>query len=253
MSADLLPPGGTSGPHVALIAAVTPGSTSWLYTKIQDNDSNGTYDRVYFYRMGNGTAWGVGNIVLTAPFTTGRVTMYVTNGGDRLNVDIDTNLDGVADQNYQNNGILALGLTGTGYGIGTWAMAAYDNWQAPTPATFGLSLVQLVGAGGPVVLTNAGLTPGVEYFNIFNPELCPGGPGTGPYLGMCATTPASLQFLIDQIVLPIGAVPFHFAASSGYQTFGPFFVFPLSVDVITLQMAGGSISAFSPVDRFTIL
>ena len=252
MSVDLLPPTGTSGPHVALIAGVNAGSTSWLYTKIQDNDSNGTYDRIFFYSAGNGGGWGIGTTALTAAIPTGRATMYVTNGGDRLNVDIDANFDGIPDQTYQNNGMLALGLTGTGYGIGTWAMGAYDNWQVPTPATFGLSMVQPAGAGGPVVLTNAGLVAGYEYYNIFSAETCGGGVGTGPYLGLCASTPSALQFLIDQVVLPIGTPPFHFIATSNYQTFGPFFVFPVSLEAITIQIVGGVISAYSPVAAFSI-
>jgi hypothetical protein len=152
------------------------------------------------------------------------------------------------------NGLLALTqLTGTGYGIGTWAMGAYDDWQAPTPATFGLSAIQLVGPAGPVILTNAGLVTGGEYYNIFSPETCGGGVGTGPYLGLCASTPAALQFLIDQVVLPVGSPPFHFIAGSSYQTFGPFFVFPVSVEAITIRIVGGGVAAVSPVAAFSIL
>jgi hypothetical protein len=129
MEIDLLTPSGSSGPHVSLIMGVTPGSVSWLYTKIQDNDDDGFYDRLFFYSYANGTPWGSDPFqTLTNPIQTGHVTMYVTNSGDTLNVDIDEDFNGTVDQHYENTGILSLLPLGTGFGIGTWAMGAFDNW-----------------------------------------------------------------------------------------------------------------------------
>ncbi|MFO1078401.1 MAG: hypothetical protein U1E73_11825 [Planctomycetota bacterium] len=150
MEIDLMPPLGTSGPHVALITGAASGATQWFHTKIQDNDSNGTYDRIFFYSNGNGGGWGSpGSRALTTPVTTGRVYMYFTNAGDTLNVDIDENFDGVIDQHYANSGALAVTVAGTGFGIGTWAMGAYDNWRIADclPAT-----AQTYGTGFPGTL-----------------------------------------------------------------------------------------------------
>lgn len=99
MEIDLLPPSGSSGPHVALIAGATAGSTFWFYTKIQDNNSDGSYDRIFFYSSGNGGGWGTQYFQdLTTPVTTGRVKMYFTNSGDTLNVDIDADFNGTYEQ-----------------------------------------------------------------------------------------------------------------------------------------------------------
>lgn len=147
MEIDLLPPSGTSGPHVALIAGAATGSVLWFYTKIQDNNSDGTYDRIYFYSNGNGGSWGTNaSVPLTTPIATGRVYMYFTNAGDTLHVDIDTDFNGVVDQSYANTGALAVTVAGTSFGIGTWAMGSYDNWRVndSLPAT-----VQTYGAGCP--------------------------------------------------------------------------------------------------------
>ncbi len=135
---DLLAPGGSSGPHVALIAGADTFSTSWFYTKIQDNDGDGLYDRIFFYSSGNGGGWGTQYYQdLATPILSSRVSMYFTNAGDTLNVDFDDDFDGVVDQHHENSGALGVATGGTMYGIGTWAMGSYDNWS--------------VGAGGPVL------------------------------------------------------------------------------------------------------
>ncbi|RMH02788.1 MAG: hypothetical protein D6702_07770 [Planctomycetota bacterium] len=130
MEIDLLPPAGSSGPHVALIAGAGSTNGTWFYTKVQDNNDDGYYDRVYFYSVGNGTPWGANWYQdLITPFSTARVKMYFTNSGDTLNVDIDWNFDGVVDEHRENSGALTVGVTGTGFGIGTWAEGAFDNWS----------------------------------------------------------------------------------------------------------------------------
>lgn len=151
MEVDLLPPSGSGGPHVALIAGAQPGSYQWFYTKIQDGTNDGVYDRIYFYSFSNGVAWGSTRFQdLTRPISTGRVAMYFTNGGDTLNVDIDADFDGTVDQRYSNSGALAVPVAGTRFGIGTWAMGAYDNWRVTDcpPAslrTYGTGLAGTLG------------------------------------------------------------------------------------------------------------
>lgn len=165
MEIDLLPPLGSGGPHVALIAGASPGSYQWFYTKIQDGTNDGSYDRIYFYSVSNGRAWGSTRFRdLDRPIATGRVSMYFTNGGDTLNVDIDADFDGSVDQHYSNSGALAVPVAGTRFGIGTWAMGSYDNWRvvdcaASSWRTYGSGLAGTLGvpaiaaSGNPVLGT----------------------------------------------------------------------------------------------------
>ncbi len=149
MKIDLVAPSGSSGPHVALIMGATSGSTTWLYTKIQDNNDDGYYDRIFFYSSGNGGGWGTQYYQdLTTPVQTAQVTMYMSNGGDTLNVDIDNDFNGTVDQHHDNTGALALGITGTEFGIGAWAMGSYDNWEVDgggTAYTLAVSPDPIVG------------------------------------------------------------------------------------------------------------
>lgn len=166
MEITLRPPTGTSGPHVALVCG--DGGSRNLYTKIQDNDSNGTYDRIYFYSDDNGTSYGSSSVAVS-PFSAGRVAMYFTNNGDTLIVEIDVNFDGVADTQASSSGILSFAASlGTGFAVGTWAMGTYDEWSVSLPPTMGLfgSPAQLsLSSGGVQALTLAAPAPqaGVPY------------------------------------------------------------------------------------------
>jgi hypothetical protein len=82
-----------------------------------------------------------------------------------------------------------------------------------------LSLTQPGGPGTGVAVGNTYLSPGAEYFNVFSLEPAPGGVGTGPYLGLYASDPSAL---LMQIMLPVGAAPFHFVAASPTASFGPY-------------------------------
>jgi hypothetical protein len=106
-------------------------------------------------------------------------------------------------------------------------------------------------AGGPLYLHHANLTPGHEYFSVFSPNLCPGGPGTGsPNLfGLCTS---NVQSLVNQLLLPVGTPPFHFIAPSSYVSWGPFVLLPASVDAVSVEVTGGIIGATSAVTRITV-
>ncbi len=186
MWVDLAPPTGSSGPHVALICGAATGSTSWFYTKIQDNDGNGLYDRIFFYQAGNGSGWGTSYYQDLSPqVASARVSMYFTNAGDTMNVDIDEDFDGVVDQHFENYGALAVAYAGTSYGIGAWAMGAFDNWSVG-PAGPALEVRNLVaGATATIAVTNA--TPGTPVrhgFSVFG-----GGPVSTPYGDLLLTPP----------------------------------------------------------------
>ena len=106
------------------------------------------------------------------------------------------------------------------------------------PARPGLSITQAAGPGSGIVIGNTSLQPGFETYNIFSLEPAPGGPGTGPYVGLYAT---NLAPLLTQFFLPLGAVPFHFTAASASTTFGPYSGFVLAgavIEGLTFQVSG---------------
>ena len=113
-----------------------------------------------------------------------------------------------------------------------------------------LSLTQPGGPGSAVLVTDTDLMPGREYYNIFSFETCPGGSGSGPYLGLCATFP---QFLFDQFNLPVGSPPFHFLAQNRVQSFGPY---PLPVNTtvqgVCFDFTHQKFVAWSPVVELTV-
>lgn len=115
-----------------------------------------------------------------------------------------------------------------------------------------LLITQSGGPGSPVSVQNHNLTTGGEYFNVFSLEPCPGGVGTGPYLGLCAMNPVNAQFILDQIMLPTGSAPFHFIANASSVMWGPFSVPPLTLDAVCFEFTGGALGPVSNVTRVTI-
>ncbi|MCR9246378.1 MAG: VCBS repeat-containing protein [bacterium] len=113
------------------------------------------------------------------------------------------------------------------------------------------------GVGGTLRLRDSNLEPGVETWNLISLEPCPGSPGSGPpnLLGLCASTAASRQFLIDQLVLPLGTVPFHFVATSEQLDFGPIqsaVLLGLTMEGVAFQWANNTLQAVSAVQRLTV-
>jgi len=107
-----------------------------------------------------------------------------------------------------------------------------------------------VGSGG-VFVNNFNMIPGREYYNIFSLDLCAGGVGTGPYGGLCFN-PGNVQFLVNQLLLPLGTLPFHFTASAQSATSGPYSLPPLTLEGICFEVHAGGLGAISPAIRFTI-
>ena len=120
------------------------------------------------------------------------------------------------------------------------------RWSTPHPS---VSLSQPSGPGAGVFVTNVGMIPGHEYFNVFSDSLC-AAPGTGPYLGLCAPDPS---FLLFQVTLPVGALPIHFVAPVGVSAFGEYQLpAGLSLDGVCFDWTGGTLGCWSPVTRFQI-
>jgi hypothetical protein len=131
------------------------GGTDTIQVKIQDQvtTTNG-FSNIGIYHRTSATGWaawtgvGTGFGTLTAPFDSGRMTVTFPNP-DLIQVEIDTNFDGIADQVYTKDGVLSIAPNlGTGYGLIAWGTTAlFDNWT--------------VGGGitpPPVVYCTAGTT-----------------------------------------------------------------------------------------------
>jgi hypothetical protein len=110
------------------------------------------------------------------------------------------------------NGVLA---GGTFVSVGGVNAPFLARLSSPQPA---IATTQ-PGSELGVVITNSWLIPGHEYFNVASLNPCAGGPGTGPYGGLCFS---NLEDLAWQLLLPVGVEPFHFIAASTSATFGPF-------------------------------
>jgi hypothetical protein len=102
------------------------------------------------------------------------------------------------------------------------------------------------------VLIETGLVSGREYCTVGTlDEPCPGGVGTGPYIGLCTT---NLNGLIAQALSPLGTLPFHYLAAECSFTFGPVGLPPgLVLQVLCFDFTGGVLGAVSPVCSYTVL
>ncbi len=188
VSFDLI--GATGLNYVAMITGTN--GPDQLYTKIQSN-SGGLFDYIGFYTGFNGASYGTGFTAIT-PITGGRITMYVTNAGDTMNVDIDEDFDGFVDYTYSSSGINGMGLAlGSGAGIGTYGVGTYDNWDfnagcgSPVNEIPGMTVphsfidMDLVGPAGPTTvaaLNAAGTNGGATLGNVI---LTPSGVIQGVY------------------------------------------------------------------------
>jgi hypothetical protein len=135
-------------------------------------------------------------------------------------------------------------VQGTGWMFGRYACG---------PGRLSLTMTQAGGPGAPCFVANANLTPGREIYNVFSLDLAPGGPGTGPpwLLGLSITTPANLDFVLDQLTAPLGT-PFHFTAPASYVLWGPFPLAPVTVDAVTFELIDGAIGNTSIPVRLTV-
>jgi hypothetical protein len=124
--------------------------------------------------------------------------------------------------------------------FGGYMMGTLD---APAPLL--LSIGQPAGSG-TFRLATTGLLTGVPTFHAFSLEPAPGGPGTGPYLGLHT---AFLNQLIAQVVVPAGTLPFHLVAVRPSFQFNVPSGIPagLSVEMVAFEVINGSLGRVSPV------
>ena len=104
----------------------------------------------------------------------------------------------------------------------------------------------------PLWINNANLAPGTEYYNLFSLNLCPGGPGLGQFGGLCITTSGNLQFMLNQLLMPLETPLIHFTAASSYVTWGPFALPLLTVEAIAFDFTGSVLGPISQVATITV-
>lgn len=127
-------------------------------------------------------------------------------------------------------------------GVARWSCGALNN---PT-----LSVSQPAGTpGSPILVVNTGLVPGHQYYNVFSVTPAPGGLGTGPWLGLHAPDPT---FLLWQVSLPVGAVPFHFAASATSASFGPYMLPATVAEGVCFDYTNGVLGQVSAVGTYAV-
>lgn len=141
-------------------------------------------------------------------------------------------------------------FVGGGFG-GAPGTAAANIAQLSCGSTVSLDASQPGGPGTPLRLSNVNLTAGLNYRNIFSFDLCPV-PGQGPLLGLCATTPADLQVLVNLLASPPGTL-FNFHAAHDTTFWPPLLVPPVTVDGICFEFTNGVIGEVSAVRRLQIL
>ncbi len=176
--------------YVTMVAGYNDISNN-VFVKVQDNTSNGDYDRVFFYYGNNGGPWA-GNtgyyFDLATPTISGTMTLSFSGGGDVAVLEIDNDTSGVTET-FTCGGLLgSAGGLGNGFGIGTYGGCYFDDWSVNggcagldltttgTPGTFMTFDYTGAPAGATVALIYAF---GTGSFSV------PGGfPCTGTALGL---------------------------------------------------------------------
>ncbi|MHC4823045.1 MAG: hypothetical protein ACYTEP_03405 [Planctomycetota bacterium] len=175
---DLEPNPSTLAYTAAIIGA---GGTEMTFTKIQGSP---TYTNVGFYvGVNGGGVSGYGGFFTITAVTGGRVQVYVTNGGDTMNADIDEDFDGVYEYHYEASGLIASGIAGQlgdQVGLSAYSTASRaDNFSVngagPEPVlalldvipgqfmTFDVSNMD-VGSSAVIVLSSLGPGPTITPF-----------------------------------------------------------------------------------------
>lgn len=140
---------GTGLQYAALVLGYS-GVNSNYFIKVQ-NQSGGTQFGNYAFYYGNNGGGGSGVFAsLNTPFSSGRI--WATYSGTTAWLYIDSNFDGIADQQYSH--VYASAVSGSGIGLGFYGATQVDNFGAgdpvfgeiPEPATASLVLAGLFGA-----------------------------------------------------------------------------------------------------------
>ncbi|HSK15605.1 MAG TPA: hypothetical protein VK915_05500 [Gaiellaceae bacterium] len=124
---------GAPGTQYAAIVLRYANNANNVFIKVQDNDGDGAFERLYWYYGNNGSPWPSGRVSdLLTPFLQGR--LHVAVKGTRVVAHIDTNFDNKPEQGFvaQNLPTASLGMQ---FGIAGYGGARIDNFATAPPQT----------------------------------------------------------------------------------------------------------------------
>jgi hypothetical protein len=136
--------------YAALVLGYS-GINDNYFIKVQNQSGGNSFGNYAFYYGNNGSGGGGGGFFgLNTPFSSGRI--WATYSGTTAWLFIDSDFDGVADQQYSHT--YSAAVSGSGIGLGFYGATRVDNFGAgppvqseiPEPGTFGLALAGLGAA-----------------------------------------------------------------------------------------------------------
>jgi hypothetical protein len=127
--------GTSSSLHYVALESGMGGSDN-LYIKVQGSGDFTNYG--FYHGFNSSSGWGYFG-TLDAPFSSARMSVWIDGDGDVVHLDLDTDFDGNPDQSYSYPGVNQIsGGFGTGFGIGAYGNADFDNWFVPEPSSLAL-------------------------------------------------------------------------------------------------------------------
>lgn len=175
--------------YVAMMAGFANGSDN-VFVKVQDNNSDGWYDRVFFYYGNNGGPWagytGSYYYDLATPTVSGTMTLSFDNAGDDAVLTINNDASGATEVFVCGGLAVNSGYLGDGAGVGTYGQCLFDDWSF-NGGGGGFALSTTGAPGGTMTFDCSGATPGgpVAYCYAFGLGSYS---GVNPYTGNTVTT-----------------------------------------------------------------
>lgn len=168
---------GPGGGNISLIAGLDPSTWSAIEVRLQDNDGDGAYDRLFFNAAVNAGNWNGSTLWydLAGPTATGTMELSFTDSGDTAVVNITA--PGGSTETFLGSGILSFPFppTGNKFAIGGFGNGYFDNWYGEVrPYT----ILNLVG-GQTATMQISGQTPGDQV--LFAYSRTGAGPTWTPY------------------------------------------------------------------------
>lgn len=225
------------GARVSVVAGVNPATWQGIEVRIADNNGNGLADRLFFNAAVNAGNWYGGSLFanITNQTSAGEVTVWFTNAGDTVNVELLDPASGMTET-FTASGILGNPPTGTTVGVGYSGTGVIDDFRAwtGTPA-------------GPVITSTAARvnTP----LDLLVTEASPNGPiyigyslvGNGPTPSPWGTIQLTFPYEVlgmmpfnadgtGRVHIPLAPFP---AAMTGLQ------IHVQSLDVVSTTLSNG--------------
>lgn len=157
--------GGATVQYVALLSRYE-SFDSCLHVKVQDNDSNGTFDRAFFYGGMNGNSIGLASRALT-PFSQAKIRTITV--GNTVTLEIDTDFDGDPEQ--------VLGpydtpdFPGTRVGLGFYGPAQADNFAVDEVQLLTTTLLYTQGEAVPGAGSDPRIQAGAVWSGFGSPAI----------------------------------------------------------------------------------